>query len=163
MSDGKRRLSIYSEPSGSDDAAETLLLLNETFLPYNCFAGHSENKTARSYHLKGLRELHHGYFSSETEKQEGHFQKAFGYFHLAHNFDRDYFCTREALSHVAGLLGVDAVEEGEKYANSLEPSPTINGLFLEEGKFSNPDYVCHLMHPGFYSASDLSKLEESLK
>ena len=161
MSTAKKRLPIYA--SESDDAAKELSILNETFLPYNCFAGHSENKVAINYHLRGLRELHHGYFSSELQKQEDHFQTAFGYFHLAHHFDKNYFCTREALSHVEGLLCEDSYEGGERYANSLETEPRITKHTFEKKESSRQDYVCHLMHPGFYSASDLSRLEESLK
>ena len=67
------------------------------------------------------------------------------------------------LSDVAELLSLPLVEGGEKYANSLKPTPTIDGLASKSGTVPNPGYVCHLLHPGFYSAADLSRLEASLK
>jgi len=163
MSDGKRRLPIYSEPSGFDDKEFLALHFNPaTFFPPDCFKDHSGNKTSLTYHFQGLKELNLGYWSLDSKERMGHFQTAFGYFHLAHNFDRSYFCVREALSHVAGLLGAESLEEGEKYANSLESAPSIEELAFT-GREVSQYYTCHLLHPGFYSASDLSKLEESLK
>ena len=162
MSDGKRRLPLYVEPSVLDEQEVLALHFNKPlFFTADCFTDHSENRTAVRYHFQGLKALNQGYWSADAEEREKHFQTAFGYFHLAHNFDRQYFCTREALSHVAGLLGMDAVEAGEKYANTLEAVPTIDELSLEHTKSSN-HYVCHLMHAGFYSASGLKRLEESL-
>lgn len=162
MSDGKKRLPLYAEPAAFDEKKVLALHFNQpTFFPHDCFSDHSQNKAAVLYHFRGLKEVNQGYWSSNAEEQEKHFQTAFGFFHLAHNFDKNYFCTREALSHVAGLLGLDSLEAGEKYANSLNPHPVIEGLTDKE-KERTP-YVCHLLHPGFYSASDLSELEKTVR
>ena len=161
MSDGKRRLPLYAEPAAFDEQKVLALHFNEsTFFPHDCFGDHSENKTAVLYYFRGLKEVNQGYWSPNPEERENHFKTAFGFFHLAHNFDKNYFCTREALSHLAGLLGLDSLEAGEKYANDLEPTPTIDEL--ASGKRTAP-YVCHLLHPGFYSASDLNELEKTVK
>ena len=157
---------MYVEPAGFDGKEVLALHFNApTYFPFDCFSNHSENKTSIQYHYRGLKALNQGYWSSDIEKRKSHFQTAFGLFHLAHNFDKKYFCTREALSHVAGLLGLDSLEEGERYANRLGKTPTIEGLDLplEREKVSDAHYVCHLMHPGFYSASDLSALEETIR
>ena len=154
---------IYAEPSEFNEKETLALHFNQpTYFPFDCFSDHSENNTSIRYHFRGLKALNQGYWSLDVGERKSHFQTAFGFFHLAHNFDKKFFCTREALSHVAGLLGLDSVEEGEKYANSLEPTPTIDELAFDE-RVPNSEYVCHLLHTGFFSASDLSKLEKSLK
>ncbi len=163
MSDGKRRLPLYVEPARFDEKEVLALHFNQsTFSPHDCFEDHSQSKTAVFYHFQGLKALNQGYWAMESKDREIQFQTAFGFFHLAHNFDKKYFCTREALSHVAGLVGLDSIEAGERYANSLESTPTIDELAFDDTP-RNPHYVCHLLHPGFYSASDLNELEKSLK
>ena len=165
MSDGKQRLPIYAGPS---QVAE------ENFLPYesgnviagNCFRLYAfserkdetgnreeEDKLASSYFMKGLKVLHEGYVAASMLDLRSHqdkMERAFAYFHQALAAKPDYFCARKAFGHTAELLGQPDVAEKEEYALQMSDNP-------------HPEMPCHLMHPGFYSASDLSKLEESLK
>lgn len=112
-----------------------------------------ENVIASSYFLKGLRFLHEGYVAASNFYTTLHCDKvrqAFGYFHQALAAKPDYFCAREAVRRTLELLGQYDLAEKEEYALQMSNNP-------------HPEMPCHLLHPGFYSASDLSKLEESLK
>lgn len=131
------------------------------FFSATCFKPHSSRKVSVQYHLRGLVLLHQGYWATDEGDRHNNFKNAFGLFHLASNTDRDYFCAREAMSHVAGLLGEESIEGGEKYTNSISKGPGLVEPLLDE-EDHNPAYNCHLIHPGFYSASDLSKLEAEL-
>lgn len=129
-----------------------------------------ENQTAVLYFVEGLKALHQGYFAAnnvaingcvETTDQEivalfpnlskDSAQKALAYFHQALAAKPNYFCARAAFKHTAEMLGFSDLAEIEEYALRMSKSP------------HSTEKSCHLLHPGFYSASDLSRLEESLK
>ena len=166
MSDGKQRLPIYV---GTSPAVE------ENILPYesgnvivgNCFRFYAfsekvdaennrfeeENRGAALSFMKGIKALHQGYFEGSkfyVSLHYDHVRKAFAYFHQALAAKPDYFCAREALRHTAEMLGEDDLAENQEYALQMSDNP-------------HPEMPCHLMHPGFYSASDLSELEKELK
>lgn len=137
---------------------------NGNFVTGNCFRFYAfsekkdetgnweeENKIASSYFMKGLSSRHHAYWSEHgSQKQRDLLEKAFSYFHQAMAAKPDYFCAREAFRHTAELLGQYDIAENEEYALQMSDNP-------------HPEMPCHLMHLGFYSASDLSKLEASLR
>lgn len=113
----------------------------------------NENTAASYNFLKGLRSLHEGYLAGSllhTSAQEGKFQKAFGYFHQALAAKPDYFCAREALKFVAERLGYADLAEREEYALQMSSNP-------------HPELPCHLLHAGFFSASDLENIAKELK
>ena len=137
------------------------------FVPGNCFRYYAfqesakeddpceenENTTASHNYLKGLRSLHEGYLAGSllhTSVQNDRFQRAFGYFHQALAAKPDYFCAREALRFVAERLGYDDIAEREEYALELSGNP-------------HPGLPCHLLHAGFFSASDLENIAKELK
>src|SRR3989344_3910496 len=108
MPDGKRRLPLYTEPSGFDAKEVLALHFNKPlFFTADCFTDHSEDKNAVRYHFQGLKALNQGYWSADTEERQQYFKN--------------------------------------------------------ENKKSDSHYVCHLMHQGFYNASDLKRLEDSFK
>lgn len=120
----------------------------------------NENRTASYNFFKGLKLLHEGYLAGSLLRasaqvlhpsvQNGKFQKAFGYFHQALAAKPDYFCAREALRFVAERLGYDDIAEREEYALELSSNP-------------HPELPCHLLHAGFFSASDLEDIAKGLK
>ena len=117
------------------------------------FKEETENITATHNFARGLQSLHQGHWAGTVlnfELQDQKYQRAFAYFHQALSAKPDYFCARQALSSTALLLGYDDVAENEAYAIRTSNNP-------------HPELPCHLLHPGFHSASDLSKLEESLR
>ncbi|MEK6899960.1 MAG: hypothetical protein AABX05_02435, partial [Nanoarchaeota archaeon] len=97
----------------------------------------------------------------ESAEQIQRFSNAFGLFHLAHGHDKNFYCAREAVSHVAGLLEMDYIEGGERYANGLSQGPLTVTEEQPNGNLNH--HPCHLMHPGMYSASDLENLARELK
>lgn len=112
-----------------------------------------ENRSAVMYFAKGIKALHQGYFEGSkfyTSLHYDYVRKAFAYFHQALATKPNYFCAREAFRHTAKLLGQFDIAENEEYALQMSDNP-------------HPEMPCHLMHPGFYSASDLSRLEKELK
>lgn len=112
-----------------------------------------ENKDAVSYFVQGLKELHQAYFAASkfyTTVHCDHVRRANAYFSLALAAKPDLFCAREAFRFTAELRGEFDLAEKEEYALQMSDNP-------------HPEMPCHLLHPGFYSASDLSKLEESLR
>lgn len=163
MSDGKRRLPIYSEPLESRE---------ENILPYepgnfvagNCFRFYAfdtvpqedgsvvegENMHASWYFVKGLHSLHEAYFAGLADVDHEHkLHQALGYFQQAWAAKQDFFCARQAAGFLSEALGYEVSDE-EEYALSRSSNP-------------HPGRPCHLLHAGFYSASDLKKLEESAK
>ncbi len=169
MSDEKRRLPIYTEPTGVEvPLSEELLPYHQgNFITGNCFRFYAfderrdetgskveeENRAAALYFVAGIKALHQGYFEGSkfyTTLHYDYVRKAFAYFRQALAAKPDYFCAREAFRHTAELLGQFDIAENEEYALEMSNNP-------------HPEMPCHLMHPGFYSASDLRKLEESLK
>lgn len=168
MSDGKRRLPIYSEPSDG----ELSRLDEENLLPYgsanfvagNCFRFYAfdtvpqedgsyiegENLNASRYFAKGLHSLHAAYFAGLADaNHENKLHRALGYFQQAWAAKQDFFCARQAAGFISEALGYEISDE-EEYALGKSDNP-------------HPDKPCHLLHAGFYSAADLSKLEGSLK
>lgn len=146
-----------------------LPLINEqaSFVTGNCFrfyafeerkdkdgnAEERENAVASAYFMKGLKELHESYFAGanfELVERGEKAKRAFAYFHLALAAKPNYFCAREALRFTAERNLFDDVAESETYA-------------LEKSNNPHPEKPCHLLHPGFFSASELSKLEESVR
>mgnify|MGYP001611998498 CR=1 FL=1 len=75
--------------------------------------------------------------------------RALGYFQQAWAAKQDFFCSRQAVGSLSEMLGYESSDE-EKYALDRSSNP-------------HPEMPCHLMHPGFYSASDLQRLEQTLK
>ena len=147
---------------------KTLPVLNQgNFISGNCFRFYAfeekrndagvltdqENNGATLYFVEGLKSLHQGYFEGSkfhTTLHCDNVRKAFAYFRKALAAKPNYFCAREAFRHTAELLGQFDIAENEEYALQMSDNP-------------HPERPCHLLHPGFYSASDLSKLEKSLK
>lgn len=129
-----------------------------------------ENRAAALYFAEGLKALHKGYFAANNlvlgggeeavaEKvtttlsplSRNYTQKALAYFGQALAAKPNYFCARAAFKRTAEILGDFDLAEKEEYSLQMSDSP------------HHGEGLCHLMHPGFYSASDLSGLEESLK
>ena len=109
-----------------------------------------ENKVASAYFLKGLHWLHAAYFAGLKDPDHREkLNRALGYFQQAWAAKQDFFCGRQAVGSLYELLGYESSDE-EKYALDRSSNP-------------HPEMPCHLMHPGFYSASDLQKLEQALK
>ncbi len=161
MSDGKRRLPIYRGPSSVE---EKLPYESKSFIVGDCFRFYAfetvprddgslvegENTAASRYFVKGLHSLHQAYFAGIADADHEHnLHRALGYFQQAWAAKQDFFCARQAVSHLSEALGYDISDE-EEYALQRSGNP-------------HPNLPCHLLHAGFYSASDLSKLEESLK
>ena len=168
MSDGKRRLPLYAEPSQVEffhSHEEKLLLYGpRNFIAENCFRFYAhetlpqedgsfaegENKNASTYFVKGLRSLHAAHFAGLADPDyEVKLHHALGYFQQAWAAKSDYFCARQAAGELSEALGYEVSDE-EEYALSRTSNP-------------HPGQPCHLLHPGFYSASDLRRLEESLR
>ena len=166
MTNGKRRLPIYAVPTGveAQQHEEPLLYQQGNFIAGNCFRFYAfdnvpqedgsfvenENKNASRYFLKGLRSLHAAYFAGLADTgHEEKLHRALGYFQQAWAAKSDYFCARQAAASLLAVLGEEVSDE-EEYALSRTSNP-------------HPEMPCHLLHPGFYSASDLSRLEKELK
>jgi len=168
MSDGKKRLPIYAEHSNivpaRFDEENILPYESRSFIAGDCFRFYAhenvpqedgsflegENSTASVYFLKGLQSLHKAHFAGIADPDhETKLHRALGYFQQAWAAKPDYFCARQAAGNLSVALGHELSDE-EEYALSRTSNP-------------HPEKPCHLLHPGFYSASDLSKLEESLK
>mgnify|MGYP001568676015 CR=1 FL=1 len=166
MSDKKRRLPIYTGPTGVEVplSEELLSYQQDYFIAGNCFRFYAfdnvpqedgssiegENMNASVYFLRGLHSLHQAYFAGIADNgYEDNLHRALGYFQQAWAAKSDYFCARQAAASLLAALGEEVSDE-EEYALSRTSNP-------------HPDKPCHLLHAGFYSASDLSKLEERLK
>ncbi len=168
MSDGKRRLPIYSEPSGGElsrlDVGSLLPYAPGNFISGSCFRFYAfenvpqedgsfverENKNASIYFLKGLQSLHGTHFAGIGDSDYGdNMHRALGYFQQAWAAKSDYFCARQAAVRLSEALGYEISDE-EEYALQMSSNP-------------HPDKPCHLLHAGFYSASDLSKLEKTVR
>ena len=163
MSDGKRRLPLYTEPSP---------IVEENLLPYEsrrfivggCFRFYAfetipqedgsfaegENMHASHYFAKGLHSLHRAHFAGLADADhENNLYRALGYFQQAWAAKQDFFCARQAAVFLSEALGHEISDE-EEYALQRSGNP-------------HPNLPCHLLHAGFYSASDLGKLEKTLK
>ncbi len=142
------------------------MVYGQHFVPGNCFRYYAfqesrqedgslvedEKRTASYNFFRGLRSLHEGYLAGSLlnhSAQNEKFQKAFGYFHQALAAKPDYFCAREALQFMAGRLGYNDIAEGEEYALQMSSNP-------------HPELPCHLLHAGFFSASDLENIAKEL-
>lgn len=163
MSDGKRRLPIYAEPVRSSEN-DLLPYQAGSFIAGNCFRFYAfetlpqengsftegENMNASRYFVKGLHSLHAAYFVGLADADhENTLHQALGYFQQAWAAKQDFFCARQAVDSLLQALGHEISDE-EEYALSRSSNP-------------HPGMPCHLLHAGFYSASDLKDLEEGLK
>ena len=132
----------------------TLRVLNNNFIPDNCFEFYSDNKIATNYQRRGMVRFHASFFAEDTSTRISRLKEAFSYFYLALRAKPDYFCSRTALVRTAEILetlgagdGLEGVVEAEQYAVQTSDNP-------------HPG-VCHLMHGGWYSATDLAKMVRS--
>jgi len=150
MDDGKKRLPVIK----GNDSAPLLSPLSEGIkFSTGCFRAHSERELAHNYHARGLDQLHRGYWAIDEQERLRHFENSFGLFHLAIKSDGSYFCSRQALIHVSGLLGLEDLADNEEYHKTLMPEPRSNESI--HGRENQGGYSCHLIHPGFYSADSL--------
>lgn len=154
MNDGKVRLPVIRNAPLLSPESEGVKF------SISCFNASSGSRIAAGYHARGLEALHRGYWAGDERNKMDYFNRAFGFFHLALRSEKDYFCSREALTYVAGLLGLEDLADSEEYDQIFRKGPGSN----EAVHGRNPDrQVCHLIHLGFYSADSLQTMLESLQ
>ncbi len=164
MSDGKKRLPLYSEPAFNEKEFLKLPSNNGLQMVPNCFvlyavdeflkdgmAVQSINKTAVVYYFKGLESLHQGHWLKDgSDKQKNSYLRAFAFFHQALAAKPDYFCARIGVRNIAESLGFEDLADNENYP-------------LERSNNPHPEFPCHLQHVGHFSASDLNELEKTIR